>query len=171
MREPISLQQGLLRITGGASQPSVRPRGLLPLQALKRNISAWREGGVREKDDELDHMQSGHTRPLTGTDSLRCLSMQKTATGERTPPGNMLTPGNTERTRCSMLHAVPEGRSNERRGWGGVTSCVVPPPHSLPTKRATFSAKYDRLLTPWGCDGERDFWPVRVADVLQCFVL
>lgn len=82
---------------------------------------------------------------------------------ERAPPGNMLIPGNTtiETTPCS-IHGVPERRSNDGGGWGGVTPCVVSPPHSLPTKCATFAAKYDRLLTSWGCCDERHHWPVRM---------
>lgn len=66
-------------------------------------------------------------------------------------------------TRKDSLHGVPERRSNQRGGWGGVTPCVVSPPHCLPTKRATFTPKYDRLLAPWGCHGERHQWPVRCA--------
>lgn len=61
---------------------------------------------------------------------------------------------------CST-HGVPERRSNEGGGWGGVTPCVVSSPHCLPTKRATLTPKYDRLLTPWGCHGERHQRPVR----------
>lgn len=53
------------------------------------------------------------------------------------------------------MHGVPERRSNERGGWCGVTPCVVPPPHRLPTKCATFTSKYDRLLAARGCRGER----------------
>lgn len=75
----------------------------------------------------------------------------------------MFRPGNTTienppthtHTHTDPAHAVPERRSNERGGRGGVTSCVVPPPHGLPTKRAALPTEYDRLLTSWRYRGER----------------
>lgn len=105
-------------------------------------------------------MQSGDSHPMI--DVLLDVMHKTLMRGqEAVPPGSMLIPGNTEMTPCSM-HGVPERRSNERGGWGGVTPCVVSSPHCLPTKRATFTSKYDRLLAPWGCYGERHHWPVRV---------
>lgn len=134
-----------------------------------KRVKSW------EKEDERHHMQSGDTHPVIHA-VLHCPSMHSRRRklvlmwGRKTAaPGNMLTPGNktTETIPCSM-HGVPERRSNERGGWCGVTPCVVPPPYRLPTKRATFTPKYDRLLAPWGCRGERHGWPVRV-DVFPLF--
>lgn len=115
-------------------------------------------------------MQSGDTHPMIDDvllDVMQCGGRKLVfdVGQERAPPGNMLIPGNTttERIPCSM-HGVPERRSNERGGWGGVTPCVVSPPHRLPTKRATLTPKYDRLLAPRGCHGERHHWPVRLDE-------
>lgn len=87
---------------------------------------------------------------------------------EGAAPASMLVAGAaaTDRTALASMHGVPERRSNERGGWGGVTPCVVPPPHRLPAKRATLTAKYDRLLAPRGCHGERHQWPVRLGGAL-----
>lgn len=74
----------------------------------------------------------------------------------------------TETIPCSM-HGVPERRSNERGGWCGVTPCVVSSPHRLPTKCATFTPKYDRLLAARGCRGERHGWPSQRGCVFLSF--
>lgn len=50
---------------------------------------------------------------------------------------------------------IPERRADERGGRGGVTPRVMPPPHCLPTKRAAFATKNDRLLSSWRCLGEK----------------
>lgn len=102
--------------------------------------------------------------PAEGMQCRRCRThVDRRGGGDRKErhPGNMLIPGGIPRS----MHAVPERRSNEGGGWGGVTPCVVSPPHRLPTKRATLAPKNDRLLASRGCHGERHHGPVRLSSL------
>lgn len=125
-----------------------------------------------ENREVLRRRRAKKTRPVMVTVLLRACSAEDaehtlTEEGDRKERhlGNMLIPGGIP---CSM-HGVPERRSNEGGGWGGVTPCVVSPPHRLPTKRATLAPKNDRLLTSRGCHGERHHGPVRLPSLLECY--
>lgn len=160
----------------------------LEMWNLKRSghvITGWKEWGLEERRAKRHHMQSGDTHPITDDvllDVMHCRGRKlllKWVTGKSRRRCRRLetcsyqaaerqNDRTTERVSCSM-HGVPERRSNERGGWGGVTPCVVSPPHRLPTKRATFTPKYDRLLAPWGCHGERHQRPVRLEFFFSLF--
>jgi len=73
--------------------------------------------------------------------------------GRREERGGRREERGGRRERSLLRHGVPERRSDERGGRCRVTPGFVSPPHSLPTKCATFTPKYDRLLAP--CRGER----------------